>query len=212
MKISLERETLHLMDDKQRIALIETLTIDQGNVFLTLEPAQRYQFANHLGSASLELDEAAGVLSYEEYAPYGSTVYQTGRSAAESSLKRYRYTGKERDEETGLSYHGLRYCAPWLGRWVSCDPLARVDGVSLYQYAGMNPLNASDPTGAQEEGTVTIHEVTVVGRSEEQIGQDIRVRTGDDPQNLALSLGLGPITNSVLQAELEAPQPACLSA
>ena len=130
---------------------------------------------------------------------YGTTVYQAGRRAGPRPRpKRYRYTGKERDEETGLSYHGLRYCAPWLGRWVSCYRLARVDGVSLYQYAGMNPLNASDPTGAQEEGTVTIHEVTVVGRSEEQIGQDIRVRTGDDPQNLALSLGLGPITNSVL--------------
>ena len=36
--------------------------------------------------------------------------------------KRYRYTGKERDEENGLYYHGARYYAPWLGRWTSCDP------------------------------------------------------------------------------------------
>ncbi len=54
--IALERETLHIMDDKQRIALVETRT--QGN---DGSPPQliRYQFGNHLGSASLELDDKA---------------------------------------------------------------------------------------------------------------------------------------------------------
>ncbi len=46
---------------------------------------------------------------------------QAGRTAAEVSLKRYRYTGKERDEENGFTYHGARYYAPWLGRWISFD-------------------------------------------------------------------------------------------
>lgn len=58
-----------------------------------------------LDSASLELDEAAGVLSYEEYHPYGSTAFHSAKAGAEVSAKRYRYTGKERDEETGLYYH-----------------------------------------------------------------------------------------------------------
>ena len=94
-------------------------------------PAQliRYQFGNHLGSASLELDDAGQIISYEEYYPYGSTSYQAGRSAAEVSLKRYRYTGKERDEETGFTYHGARYYALWLGRWSSCDPLGITTGL-----------------------------------------------------------------------------------
>ena len=81
----------------------------------------RYQFGNHLGSASLELDDQAQIISYEEYTPYGSTSYQAVRSQTETP-KRYRYTGKERDEESGLYYHGARYYAPWLGRWTSCDP------------------------------------------------------------------------------------------
>ena len=130
--VTLERETLHVMDDKQRIALVETRTQgDDGS------PAQliRYQFGNHLGSASLELDDAGQIISYEEYYPYGSTSYQAGRSAAEVSLKRYRYTGKERDEETGFSYHGARYYAPWLGRWVSCDPVGLKGGIVLYRFA-----------------------------------------------------------------------------
>ena len=61
--------------------------------------------------------------------------------------KRYRYTGKERDEETGLSYHGARYYAPWLGRWVSCDPAGLDDGVNVYLYAHANPLVLIDPSG-----------------------------------------------------------------
>jgi hypothetical protein len=64
------------MDDKQRIALIETQTIDNGAPVASPTPAQRYQFGNHLGSASLELDEAEGLISYEEYSPYGSTAFQ----------------------------------------------------------------------------------------------------------------------------------------
>ena len=94
------------MDDTRRIALVETLTNDDGASIGLPTPAQRYQFANHLGSASLELDDEGALISYEEYSPYGNSTFQAGRSAAEVSLKRYRYTGKERDEENGFTYHG----------------------------------------------------------------------------------------------------------
>lgn len=143
--ISLERETLPIMDDKQRIALVETRTqgSDQAPQQLT-----RYQFSNHLGTASLELDEQAQIISYEEYYPFGSTSYQAVRNATETP-KRYRYTGKERDEETKLYYHGARYYACWLGRWTACDPAGMVDGANLYHYARNNPLIFHDPDGHQ---------------------------------------------------------------
>ncbi|MDG6026916.1 MAG: hypothetical protein E3K40_09495 [Candidatus Brocadia sp.] len=141
--LTLERETLHVMDDKQRVALIETRT--RGT-----DPAPRqlvrYHSGNHLGSTVLELDDQAQVISYEEYHPYGSTAYQAARSQTETP-KRYRYTGKERDEETGLYYHGARYYAPWLGRWVSCDPSSRSSGHALYVYAANNPVILLDPDG-----------------------------------------------------------------
>ena len=58
--VTLERETLHIMDDKQRIALVETKTVDVSASAGTLpETLIRYQFSNHLGSASLELDQQA---------------------------------------------------------------------------------------------------------------------------------------------------------
>lgn len=150
---TLERETLHIMDDKQRIALVETRTFGNDD-----SPAQliRYQFGNHLGSASLELDHEAQVISYEEYTPYGSTSYQAGRSAAEVSLKRYRYTGMERDEESGLSYHSARYYAPWLARWASPDPSGLESGLNQYLYAFANPVRCSDSNGRDPDDEVEV--------------------------------------------------------
>ncbi|HEY1527904.1 MAG TPA: SpvB/TcaC N-terminal domain-containing protein [Candidatus Angelobacter sp.] len=142
--VTLERETLHVMDDKKRVALVETRT--QGT---DPSPAQlmRYQFSNHLGSASLELDDAAQIISYEEYCPYGNTSYQAGRSAAEVSLNRYRYSGKERDEENGLYYFGARYYASWLGRWTAAEPLGLKYGPNLYVFVGNQPVNHVEADG-----------------------------------------------------------------
>src|SRR5690606_1332046 len=64
--------------------------------------------------------------------------------------KRYRYTGMERDEETGLGYHTARYYAPWLGRWTASDPIGLGGGLNRFAYA-RNPLRSIDPRGTQEE-------------------------------------------------------------
>jgi len=143
----LERETLHVMDDKRRIALVETKTLDTTDNANLNVPRIRYQYDNHLGSACLELDEAGNVISYEEYYPYGSTSYQAGHGAAEVGLKHYRYTGMERDEETGLQYHHSRYYITWLGRWVKPDPIGIQDTINLYQYVSGNPIKMIDPSG-----------------------------------------------------------------
>ena len=145
--LSLERETLQVFDDKHRLALVETRTVgtDPGPAELT-----RYQLADHIDSSVLELDEAAQVITYEEYLPYGSTAYQAVRSGVEAP-KRYRYTSKEHDKETGLNYCGARYYAPWLGRWTSCDPAGKVDGLNPYQYVRSNPVKLRDPSGMQAE-------------------------------------------------------------
>lgn len=149
--VILERETLHVMDDKQRLALIETQTIKNKLTITSPMPLVRYQLGNHLDSVSLELDESAAVITYEEYTPYGSTAYCAGRSGAEVSMKRYRYTGKERDDETGFSYHGARYYMPWLGRWISYDPLIFHEIRHSYSFVVNNPIKFFDPSGADEK-------------------------------------------------------------
>jgi hypothetical protein len=84
---ALVRETLHLTDNKQRFALIETQTIDNGVAVPSPLSAQRHQLGNHLGSASLELDEAGGLISYEEYSPYGNTVFSSWKQHRRGELE-----------------------------------------------------------------------------------------------------------------------------
>jgi RHS repeat-associated protein len=148
-KVTLERESLHIMDDSRRIALVDTKTEDVSVLASTLpDILVRYQFSNYLNSSSLELDQQAKIISFEEYFPYGATSYQAVRSKTETA-KRYRYTGKEQDEETGFAYHGARYYVSWLGRWASGDPIGIRDGVNIFVYVSNNPILKMDSSGLQ---------------------------------------------------------------
>jgi RHS repeat-associated protein len=145
--IDTERETLHIMDDVKRVALVEMRTYENRMQIVNPIVVQRYQLSNNIESSALELDENANIISYEEYYPYGDTSYQAVSNISEVSQKRYRYTGKEKDEESGLYYHGARYYADWLGRWTAADPAGLVDGINIYMYCSGNPIKYVDPNG-----------------------------------------------------------------
>jgi RHS repeat-associated protein len=85
---------------------------------------------------------------YEEYHPYGTTAFRASSGASGFAPKRYRYTGKERDEETGLYYYGARYYPPWLARWTAVDP-SLADGLNVYEYVRSNPIRFGDDDGGQ---------------------------------------------------------------
>jgi RHS repeat-associated protein len=174
-----ERETLHGMDGAKRVVLVETKTVDveAGGAFSVVS-RYRFQLDNHLGSASLEVDESGLVIGYEEYHPYGTTAYASARSGVEVSGKRYRYTGKERDEETGLYYHGARHMAPWLGRWTSADPAGMVDGSNLYRYSRNNPITFTDKQGTASVRTPeAIAKETKAAASEARLAESLVERT-----------------------------------
>ncbi len=74
------------------------------------------------------------------------------------SSKAYKFTGKERDTETGLDYFGARYFGSSMGRFLSPDwsddpepvpyaDLSNPQTLNLYQYVGNNPLSFTDPLG-----------------------------------------------------------------
>ncbi len=172
---NLKRTTLHIMDDTRRIASVHNWSIDGSlseiNSSSELNTNKiRYQYGNHIDSASLELSSTGSIISYEEYFPYGDTCLIAGTAQKEVKLKEYRYTGKEKDDVTGLYYYGARYYASWLGRWMSTDPLFRenpsvyerpkgkdeeaaywgkvyTEGLNLYCYVKGNPVVFIDPIG-----------------------------------------------------------------
>lgn len=141
-------ETHHLMNGSERVVMIENVR-DTDNTHLTKGILHRYQYSNHLGTVGLELDAGAQIISYEEFHPYGTTAYQRQDPGVKCIAKRYKYTGMERDEETGLSYHTARYYVPWLGRWGSADPIGVNSGNNLYLYAAGRPIVELDGDGMQ---------------------------------------------------------------
>jgi RHS repeat-associated protein len=146
--LSAQRRTLHVMDDKDRVALVESELTPAGDVARRLI---RYQGADQLGSSRLETDAAGRVVSYELYHPFGTTAYQAVDKTIVAAAKRFRYTGMERDDESGLEYHSARYYAPWLGRWIAPDTHAdKLDG-NRYAYVKNNPVVRRDRNGLFEE-------------------------------------------------------------
>ena len=143
-----EIETHHLFADEQRVLIVEDV-LSTDNSSLARGTLFRYQYGNHLGSVGLEMDGDAGVISYEEYHPYGTTAYRGMSCGVQAVAKRYRYTGMERDEETGLSYHTARFYLLWLGRWLSADPIGIEGGMNVYGYVYNNSITLNDLRGMQ---------------------------------------------------------------
>lgn len=137
-----ENNDQHILDNQSRLAMIRT-----GPAFpKDTSPAVKYFIGDHLGSANVVLSSTGAFVNREEFTPYGETSF------GGFAFKRYRFTGMEREEESGLAYHGARYYAAWLGRWISCDPSGMVDGPNLYQYVKGNPITHTDRSGMQDNG------------------------------------------------------------
>jgi RHS repeat-associated protein len=130
-------DSIHVLDAKSRVAVIRRGAAVPGDS----TPTIIYHLEDHLGSSLLVLDAAGGEINREEFTAFGETSFGS------YARKRYRYAGKERDEETSLCYHGARYYAPWLCRWISCDIAGAVDGQNLYRYSMNRPTVVTDPSG-----------------------------------------------------------------
>ena len=137
----LERFTSHVTDGVNRIALIDRWTRDdRARETDNIAAARiRYQLANHLGSAQLEVDQDGAVISYEEYFPFGVTAFVVGDNLREVARREYRFCGRECDDGTGLYYVEHRYYATWMARWVSPDPIGPEDDLNLYVYSFEQP-------------------------------------------------------------------------
>jgi hypothetical protein len=74
--VDLEREMLHVMDDKRRVTLVETRT--QGSEPSLPSQTIRYQFDNHLSSASLEVDQSGAVTRTKNITPMEAPPIRQG--------------------------------------------------------------------------------------------------------------------------------------
>jgi len=107
-----------------------------------------FYFADHLGTSRMITSATGGPCYDADYYPYGGE-----RVYLNTCSQNYKFTGKERDAESGLDYFGARYYGSSLGRFTSPDrPFADQkprdpQSWNLYSYVTNNPLRFVDPTG-----------------------------------------------------------------
>jgi RHS repeat-associated protein len=112
-----------------------------------------YYFSDHLKTAPIITDSAGVIKAESDYYPWGGELQFVNNDSND-----YKFTGKERDSESGLDYFGARYYSNGLGRWVSADwspkpvPVPFADPhdpqtLNQYAYVRNNPLSKNDPDG-----------------------------------------------------------------
>lgn len=137
----------------------------------------RYHFGDHLGTPRVVTDASGNVINRHDYYPYGKEI--TPWSDGET----HKFSGKERDAESGLDYFIARYYSSAQGRFVSPDPEnagAREDDPqswNAYPYARNNPLLYVDPLGLD-------YWVSIYG------GTSFSVGTWEELNTLALQSGV----------------------
>src|SRR5262249_54387607 len=115
--------------------------------------AVHYYFSDHLGSASVVTSSTGAIQDESDYYPFGGE-----RVITNSDPNNYKFTGKERDTESGLDEFGARYYSSAMGRFAIPDWAPKAVAVpyadysdpqslNLYSYVKNNPLNATDPDG-----------------------------------------------------------------
>jgi RHS repeat-associated protein len=148
--------------------------------YSTVEPANDGTFfrtTDHLGSTRLETDANGDATWCRDYAPFGEEIpssvgSRSGTGCYGSSFAfAQKFTGKERDGESGLDYFLARYMSSPQGRFTSPDPLvwqswqtgneeeqgrfrefiSNPQNFNLYTYGLNNPLKYNDPTGLDVE-------------------------------------------------------------
>jgi RHS repeat-associated protein len=103
-----------------------------------------WALVDNQGTVRDVIDSNGVVLNHLTYDSFGNVTSETNPNVD----FRYAYTGRERDEETGLNYYRARYYDPTNGRFMSEDPISfgAGDG-NLYRYVSNSPINFTDPSG-----------------------------------------------------------------
>jgi len=101
---------------------------------------------DHLGSSTFITDASGSVDQHLEYLAFGELFIE--ERDAQSWNTPFKFSAKEKDVETGLSYFGARYYDPNISIWLSVDPVTSdLPSFSPYTYCYNNPIGYVDDWG-----------------------------------------------------------------
>jgi RHS repeat-associated protein len=115
--------------------------------------AVSYYFSDHLKTTDIVTDAQGNIKNESDFYPWGGELQFSANDS-----NHYKFTGKERDSETGLDYFGARYYSNGLGRFITPDWAAKVatvpyadlsdpQSLNLYSYVRNRPTVMRDEDG-----------------------------------------------------------------
>lgn len=120
-------------------SLDEPLVIYDG----TNAATKTWLYGDERGSITAAANATGTLVTAYSYGPFGEPNATAGVAL--------RYTGQMLDPASGLYYYRARWYSPYLGRFLSPDPIGLDGGTHLYRYTGNDPLNFTDPLGLQKQ-------------------------------------------------------------
>ncbi|MCR9155560.1 MAG: RHS repeat-associated core domain-containing protein [Bacteroidetes bacterium] len=105
---------------------------------------------DYLGSVEFVTDMRGEAYQFFLNTPWGENLENQYAHTYTSFSSRFRFNGKEWDEETGNFYYGARYYNPKISVWLTVDPFAhKYPSLSSYTFTGNNPIIFVDPDGKE---------------------------------------------------------------
>jgi RHS repeat-associated protein len=125
-------------------------TLDQaggigGLLVLTDEGINHFVAYDGNGNVTALVKEDGSVSAQYQYSPFGQQIRATGPL---SKANPFRWSTKFWDEESGLSYYGLRFYSSEQSRWLGKDPIGEKGGRNLYAFVDNDPIATYDPFGS----------------------------------------------------------------
>lgn len=154
-----------------------------------------FTLSDHLGSASIELTGDGQPLRTRAFKPYGEEI--SDQATIDNPDNHYKFTGKERDIESGLDYFGARYYNSTNGRFMSPDwsdkpqavpysSLGNPQSLNLYGYVGNNPMNSIDSDGHLDGPNSAVDKTYGDDGSDAFFNDPSRSSAGDAPQQMGV--------------------------
>lgn len=160
-----------------------------------------------LGSVRMVTNRTGAVVARYDYLPFGEEipVLVGGRNqvpgyGADAGARRF--TGKERDSESGLHFFGARYYGASFGRFTTTDPTFNITGNlanpqrwNRYVYALNSPLGVVDPDGREpvkaQAGTIAGF-VRLMNTSPHKVGLSKSLAAQENLTDFGKTSGLEP--------------------
>ncbi len=167
------------------------------------EPTVNYTATDPLGSPRVLTNSRGQIISRRDFMPFGEelasdAVYRTAtlKYGVDDGV-RQKFTGYQRDEESGLDFAEARYYNNGHGRFTAVDPLL-ASGKSVnpqtfnrYAYSLNRPLILTDPTGLQSGENPDGEEEDIVEDPGPKPTEAKTVIVGKEKEgNLAVQLGM----------------------